>query len=137
MPAQSEQPTHEVDHKNGQENTQERPSAEKDLNHIRQGDVLYHHEGTTTSAPESLIQETADDSRSFEREPFATLNHDELERHEDLCFSFSHERTLSSDSFHTAHSRRSTSPESQSGYDQEMALETPADRPGCKCYVQV
>ncbi len=140
MSAQIEQPTHEVDHENNQENTQERVSTEKDLNHIRQGDVLYH-ERTKTSGPETLIQETADDSRSFKRESFATPNYGELEQHEDPCSSlaFSHERSLSSDtsaSYHTAHSRRSTSPESQSGHDQETALETSADKSCCKCYVQ-
>lgn len=131
MITQIEQPKREVD----QENTQERPSTEKDLNHIRQEDVLYHHQ--RTSDPGTLIQETADDPRSFKREPFATQNYDEFERR-DPCPSFSHGRTLSSDtsaSYHTAHSQRS-SPELQSGYDQEMALETTADRPCCKCYVQ-
>lgn len=123
------QSKHEVEPENDQENAQERLSTEKD-----QRDVLYHHERTEGSTPETLMQEPAVDPHSFNREPSATRNYDALERYEDPCSSFSHERTLSSDtsaSYHTAHSRRSTSPESQSGHDQENGLEAPADR---SCY---
>lgn len=97
-------------------------------NHSRQGDASYH-ESINDSEPGTLIQETVNNFNAPQQMTFAARRHDEPERHGDWWPSSSGPqlRTVSSSStssYHTAYSRRSASPELQSGYErnQETAL---------------
>lgn len=73
----------------------------------------------------ALIQETVDDFHGPQHTPFAARRYDGPERHGDGWSSGPHLRTVSSSStasYHTAYSRRSASPEVQSGYERNQEI---------------
>ena len=109
-------------------------------NHSRQGDASYYESiKEKDSDSRALIQETVVDFHGPQQTPFGASRH-EPERHGDWRPLGPQLRTVSSSStasYHTAYSRRSASPEVQSGYEhnQEIApLETQTN--SCKYRVE-
>lgn len=109
-----------------------------DTTHSREREDTSYHESINDSDSGTLMQETVDDFHRCQQPPSVTRRYDELERHGDGWPSGPQMRTVSSSStasYHTACSRRSASPEVQSGHDRDQdisLLETPTNISCCK-----